>query len=833
MFDNNNFSDQVKYDHKGFLIDGKRTFLVSGTIHYFRIPKELWRDRLEKARQFGLNCIETYVAWNVHEPEEGKFEFEENNDLEQFITLAKEYGLYVICRPGPYICAEWDFGGFPSWLLQKKGLVPRRNNAVYLKYVRRWFDILLSRLRPHLITVGGPIIMMQVENELANIRLDDNERKSYMNELVKMFRDNGIDVPYISCEGGLDGGLECINAHDPAERFAEYRSKYPQYPLFSTEFWPSWYSTWDKEKPEHERTPSQVEQATWKILSRGGAGYNYYMWHGGTNFGYRSMYLQTTSYFNEAPLNESGLFNECGRRTRRIARFATAMGETLADSESVYEFRESDNRLMWDNVDPELFLSCRSSQNGEIIFIENLTSIARTARFRYMDKIISLPLTSGACVPIIRNLQLSDGLVIDFLSATLFARQPYEGATTILFYGEQGQSVQLGLRMNEFYRHQDDSTFPAELIDSVLVVDFTIESLPQQFTVTSADGQIWNFIGIPSELCDRTWFLPDKIIMGTELLGYDGTEYHWRIQKTDKTWVIDQHGIRKETFGGNEASLNPPVLYDWTWADAFPEAKVDYDDSTWVTMRNPEEMTLLDCHYGYGWYRTEIQSTSARSTTLFFEGYADRLLLFANESLVGIAPHTAEDRSRHPSWSVSIDLLKGTNIIAVLADNLGKIKGDWQLGMKSMDHEAKGIFAPVYIDWNNREPNYDWKFRGSLCIESNVLTHPELDEGKLDALLWNEGKETAPQPGAIYSSHFTIPQTQLGKPLFWKIRLTGMTKGVIWLNGHSLGRYWTDNGHEDYYLPHTWLRAENRIVLFEEQTGDITKVHIVVDSELI
>ncbi len=831
MFNNNNFSKEVKYDRKSFVINGKRTFLVSGTMHYFRIPSELWEDRLEKARQFGLNCIETYVAWNIHEPEEGVFGFEGNADLERFIVLARKFGMYVICRPGPYICAEWDFGGFPSWLLQKKGIVPRRTNAVYLKYVRRWFDRLLPRLRRHLITAGGPILMMQVENELANIVLEDDERISYMDELAGMFRAHGIDVPYISCEGGLDGGLECINAHDPAERFAEYRSKYPEHPLVSTEFWPSWYSTWDKAKPEHERTPEQVEHATWKILSRGGAGYNYYMWHGGTNFGYRSMYLQTTSYFNDAPLNESGLFNECGRRTRRIARFVAAMGEVLADSETIDGLRGTDNRMSWENIDPALAVHTRSARDGEIFFIENTASEPKTAHVRYADKTLALAVPSGGCLPIIRNLLLEQGLTIDFLSATLFSRQIFEGTTIILFHGEPGRLSRLGLRMNGSYRLGETGDFHAERVEDLLVAEMTIGEHPSQLTVIGEDGHVWYFIGCSTSLSDRAWLLPDRIVIGPELLGYDGSDYQWGYKAGGRTWTVDSRGIREEPSEPSDTSWNPPILKNWTQADAYPEAQPEYDDSAWIKMHNPEEMTLLDCHYGYGWYRTEIRSSSARSATLFFEGYADRLLLFVNGALAGIAPHTSEDRSRHPSWSVAVELAEGKNCIAVLVDNLGKIKGDWQIGMKSMDHEAKGIFAPMYVDWNHREPVRGWKFRSALSIESNVSAHPELAEHRLDALTWQAAKEFRPEPGTVYACRFSVPQDRLGRFSFWKIRLTGMAKGVIWLNGHSLGRYWTLNGHEDYCIPHTWLRENNRLVVFEELTGDISKVHVVSDAE--
>ena len=149
-----------------FVMDGKPFPIYSGAMHYFRIPCEYWVDRLKKLKAAGFNTVETYVAWNVHQPkEEARFDFEGQNDLIGFINTAQKLGLDVIVRPGPYICAEWEFGGFPSWLLKYEDMKLRCYNELYLGFVKQYFDVLLPMLAKEQITNGGPIIAMQIENE--------------------------------------------------------------------------------------------------------------------------------------------------------------------------------------------------------------------------------------------------------------------------------------------------------------------------------------------------------------------------------------------------------------------------------------------------------------------------------------------------------------------------------------------------------------------------------------------------------------------------------------------------------------------------------------------
>ena len=184
-----------------FLLNNEPFRILSGALHYFRVVPEYWRDRLEKMRAFGLNTVETYVAWNLHEPRPGEFRFDGGRDLVRFVEVAAETGLKVILRPGPYICSEWDFGGLPAWLLKDPAMQVRCMYPPYLAAVDRYFDALLPRLVPALASHGGPIIAMQVENEYGGYGNDQR----YLQYLAAGLRARGSDILLFTSDGPRDG----------------------------------------------------------------------------------------------------------------------------------------------------------------------------------------------------------------------------------------------------------------------------------------------------------------------------------------------------------------------------------------------------------------------------------------------------------------------------------------------------------------------------------------------------------------------------------------------------------------------------------------------------
>jgi beta-galactosidase len=307
----------VEGDH--FLLDGKPFQVISGELHYARIPREYWRARMQMAKAMGLNTIATYVFWNVHEPQPGVFDFSGNNDLAAFLRIAQEEGLYVLLRAGPYSCAEWEFGGFPAWLLKDpaNGATLRANEPGFMIPVQRWIARLAQETAPLLLAHGGPILAVQVENEYGNFASD----KPYMQHMLQIFQSTGykdallytVDPSKALANGSLDGILSGVNfGTGNAQRGLDALAKLrPGQPLFATEYWPGWFDLWGYPHQTRPLAP-QLEDLNYVFSHHGSI--NIYMFHGGSSFGmmpgasastgnYRG---NVTSYDYDAPLDEAG-----------------------------------------------------------------------------------------------------------------------------------------------------------------------------------------------------------------------------------------------------------------------------------------------------------------------------------------------------------------------------------------------------------------------------------------------------------------------------------------------------------------------------------------------
>jgi beta-galactosidase len=307
---------EFKIEGKKFVFNNESTRILSGAIHYFRVLPEYWKDRLLKLKACGFNTVETYVAWNIHEPKQGEFDFEGMGDICKFIEIAGELGLHVILRPGPFICAEWEFGGLPAWLIKEPNIRLRCFNEVFLKRVDAFYDVLLPKLKPYLCTNGGPIIAMQVENEYGSYGND----KEYLTYLKDGMIKRGIDVLLFTSDGPgnltLEGGtleeiFKTVNFGSSPEKAFDVLLEYQKdQPLMCMEFWNGWFDHWGE--IHHTRCERDVAEVLDKMLSMG-ASVNFYMFHGGTNFGFmngsnydKAIMPTVTSYDYDSPLNEAG-----------------------------------------------------------------------------------------------------------------------------------------------------------------------------------------------------------------------------------------------------------------------------------------------------------------------------------------------------------------------------------------------------------------------------------------------------------------------------------------------------------------------------------------------
>ncbi|MFC1440268.1 beta-galactosidase family protein [Streptacidiphilus sp. N1-10] len=313
-----------------FLRNGRPHRIVSAAIHYFRVRPELWHDRLLRLRAMGVNTVETYIAWNVHEPEPGVFDFDGPQDVAAFITLAADLGLDVIVRPGPFICAEWEFGGLPGWLLADPLLRLRRNELRYLAAVDAWFDVLLPVLTPLQAGRGGPVVALQVENEYGSFG-NETAHLEYLRQ--GLLRRGATDCLLFTADGAGDnfqlGGRipgvlsSATFGSRPEAALVTLRRHQPEGPLFVSEYWHGWFDHWGE--PHHTRDAEEAAQVLDTLLAAG-ASVNIYMGHGGTNFGWYNganhtgtVYQPTvTSYDYGAPVGEAGELTEKFHRFREV-----------------------------------------------------------------------------------------------------------------------------------------------------------------------------------------------------------------------------------------------------------------------------------------------------------------------------------------------------------------------------------------------------------------------------------------------------------------------------------------------------------------------------------
>ncbi|MEG1835109.1 MAG: beta-galactosidase [Oscillospiraceae bacterium] len=318
----------LKVNCENFELDGKKFNIYSGTIHYFRTRPEYWADRLKKLKLAGFNTVETYVCWNLHEPQKGEFDFSGMLDIAEFLKEAQRQGLYAIVRPGPYICAEWDFGGLPAWLLKDKNMQIRCNYPDYLDCVKGFYTELFKYIEPMQITNGGNIIAMQVENEYGSYGND----KEYLRFVEKLMIDCGCNVLMFTSDGPthtmLSGGtlpniIKMLNFGSGSRSAFKYLNRFEEkQPKMCAEFWCGWFDHFGEK--HHTRGYQSILHEINGFFEQD-ASFNFYMFHGGTNFGFNAganctdFYQPTvTSYDYCALLTEWGDYTPAYHAVRKL-----------------------------------------------------------------------------------------------------------------------------------------------------------------------------------------------------------------------------------------------------------------------------------------------------------------------------------------------------------------------------------------------------------------------------------------------------------------------------------------------------------------------------------
>jgi beta-galactosidase len=331
-------------DGTRFTLDGKPLQIRAGEIHYARVPKDEWRNRILMAKAMGLNTISTYVFWNLHEPKKGEFDFSGDKDVAGFIKLCGELGMHAIVRPGPYVCAEWDLGGLPAWLLAEPGIQLRSTDPRFLDPAKAWMTRMGAMLQPLSVAQGGPVLVVQLENEYGFFGSD----AGYLDELQRALRSGGYQGMLFTSDGASEGALraggrpgilKAANFGSKAESsFQALRKASPCQPDFTAEFWVGWFDQWQR---PHQWIDNREKLVDLEWMMGHGASFNLYMFHGGTTRGlwtganWEGRYRPVTcSYDYLAPLDESGRPTAKYHDFRAVIQGALK-GEKLPDIPSI------------------------------------------------------------------------------------------------------------------------------------------------------------------------------------------------------------------------------------------------------------------------------------------------------------------------------------------------------------------------------------------------------------------------------------------------------------------------------------------------------------------
>lgn len=685
----------LTWDRKSFILDGQRIWLHAAAIHYFRHPHELWAEALLRARRAGYNTVETYVAWNFHEPVEGTVDFTGDRDLGRFLDLAHAAGLYAVVRPGPFICSEWDAGAFPAWLCAKPGIDDgpyrwlRDANPIILESLDRWFARLLPVIAARQVTRGGPVLLVQNENEFREVWNESARR--YLDHVKNSLRRHGIDVPIIACNAHQHSATEvringtrvradmliepdvivtynCGGAADPVHDLRRFQ---PDAPAFVTEFWHGPVVTWGAVNTDRWPSPEEQSRCQYELASVA-AMTNAYMFDGGTNFGFWGGANMATSYEAAYPVGEGGLLREKYYRLKPANHFIEHFGDLLADSEEVIPSAAS--------VPAGVRLVERATPEGNLLFVTAADGRVEVPVQLPHGRDVMLRLTHsrGAVLPM--GLRILPGVAIESANVSLLARCASRKA--VFFYGLAGTEAVICVNGRT---HR--TMIPA-----------------RGLTRTDSDGlTLWV---ADVEMAERAWFVEGAVFWGPDYVGERRSDGRYAVRSSAATppmWWMGLEGMPRDIKPAPPSPpVPPPALAGWQGAEC-PEVRGDGDG--WRPLSAPARHESLEgALYGYVWYKAEVESDTERDTALLFAKAHNPIHVFHEGCWMGIfgaqRNHWARWDYAHPAEAfrelVPVRLHRGLNRFVLLSDNNGRENGG--------GFDPQGLEAPVFTDAHRIEP---------------------------------------------------------------------------------------------------------------------------------
>ncbi len=854
----------IRYDASCFTINDRDAFIFSGAFHYPRCPRPLWRDRLTKFQRAGFNTIETHVFWNYHEPEEGRADLSE---FEAFVELVREMGFWMIVRPGPYVGAEWDAGGFPHWVIARR-LPLRSSHSESVRTSEHWFGLVLPVILRHQVTRGGPIIMVQIENEYDYAPpLPDTERREYIRALAQMAWGSGIDVPLITCwtkqarensDPDMARIMDTCNfyprwniQHEVPPALAKLRQEEPKSPLGVTELQGGWFSEFGgKLSVEQEGvSAAQLSILSKTVIELGVTYFNYYMGFGGTNFD-RAGKNVTTTYDYAAPIREPGGLWEKYYAARGIGASLGLVGNTLTRAKPTAGIVQSTNT--------DVSVSERESGKSGVLFIRGNSNAEQHYKMIFVDpnsptrRLISAP-REGELVIGAREIKMLPiqipiaGGQLRYTTADVLAHGPFIDRQYLIVYDEPGRMVEIGLATRDEPHVEGDAAYQYwdpeyESVVIGLKMDKTEKTLLLNNHLL--------VVAVPRERALRSWTaeFPVSVVPGEEatksmsipfiseaaLLA--GSGFHLPAQKgmiwADFEFSPGEHDL---------TALLPPVPircrvngaltdfhYDRHWrttrvhftTPALPYKSMPLNEvRIWVEksgqfggemLTKPlgplEELGTLP--YGYIKYVYYPLSYTGQPNMFITTFADDAKKVFLNRKLVA----EASNAKKQVEFALADYTQSGENAIEIFYELFGSPNFGENVG------ELKGIESVrIGRDTQSAAEINPWQIQRYPPGMRGREVEPDFSIGGWTPVELSgiSAKKDLVPAFTWCRTEFALPEPPEDWSIAWKLTFEAARDTLVYLNGKFVGRYVTVGPQKDFYLPEPYLEfgAKRRNVL--------------------
>jgi hypothetical protein len=871
----------IRYDSSCFTINGRDTFIYSAAFHYSRCPKALWRDRLVKFKQAGFNAIETYVFWNYHEPEEGKANL---GDFEEFVKLVQDLRFFLIARPGPYVCAEWERGGFPSWVAAKRFPL-RTNHPESIKTSQHWFNLVLPIIQRHQITVGGPIIMVQVENEYDySPPIPPAEKKEYVRALAQMAWNAGIRVPIITCwtkQARENADADMARIMDTCNFYPRWdivrqvvpelqklRKEEPASPVGVTELQGGWFSQIGAKLSIEQDgiTGQQLNMLTKTVIEQGATYYSYYMGFGGTNFDWGAKTM-TTSYDYACPIREPGGLWEKYYAARGICLFLGMYGSVLARAQAQPGTAQSTNK--------EVSVTQRTSGKTAVVFVRENANAEQHFKMTFVDpasptqRKITVP-REGELVLGAREMKMIPvqvpiwGSMLRYSTAEVLAHGLLIDRHFVILYDEPGRLAEIALYTEEEPKVEGETAYQywdqeyesvvfgvrVEKTEKLLLVNhhLLVVVLPRDRALRS-----WTQEFSPKVVPGAEETKPMSVPFLTDAYRLTGSGRHKNGLWADMDLLPGEHDLTVLLPPAPTKCRVDGVLsefkYDRAWRTTrlrlttppLPAKSLALSDGrSWVEKFDPasgqwlnsparalEDLGLVP--YGYVKYRAQFNYSS--QPKMFITTFTDDgKKVFLNGKLVP----EASNPKRHVEFDLAKYAQAGANTLEIAYEAFGASNGGKELG------DLKGIESVrIGSEAKSGTPIDSWQIQRYPALMRGREVDPEFGsrEGSAVSLgATGSAKDLVPA-FTWFRTEFALETPAEGWTVPWKLAFEAARDALLYLNGKFVGRYVTIGPQKEFYLPEPYLNFGGKknmltlVLAYTDQPGHIRTLRVAPYTE--